>query len=286
MHNSFRITDDRFTKERTDLYDLIFEIQFSRFRFIVCSGDSVIWFEDHFLGLENDVEATLEKTSEIIKNHDFLSVKDWKTIRVISDFQLHIIIPAGNFKGNNINEYIQVAFPSIKLSDFELFSEKIDAQIIVYALMKKVNELFTKMYPQLIVSFTTPTVIGLTHFCKNDPANATCVVSDVFFDLYHRNGKSKLITVERLPLKELHRLPSNKKSLNIYGEITPYSTVYKYLEEKFESIEIGSLQKAGQFSPKFVDIACHRYFTLISSLEQRYPYEEGSDRITFAEKTN
>lgn len=263
MNNSFRITDDRFSAERTDLYDLVFEVQFSRIRFIVRSGDQLLWLEDHFLGYSNDIGACIAHYTRLLEEHPFLSVRFWKSVKLVSDFQIHTLIPADAFEPSKAATYLMLAYPTARADDFEVSSEPVLNQYLVTGTLRQINRLFIERYPRL--SIVSGLVAGLKYFSRLSPDQTLGVISDSFIDLYYQNGKSQTLVAVKSPIRNLEKIRAQTSALVLSGEVTPFSTAFEILKEKFKTVIISpGTPSAGQ-SERFQDIPEHRYFTLLNS---------------------
>jgi hypothetical protein len=266
MNNCFKITDERFNTDRTDFYDLIFEIQFSRFRFIILSNDSVIWLEDHYLGIENDLPTTLEKIKNIFTTHSFLKIPYWKSIKVISDFQVHTLLENNSHTSSKNEEYIKICFPTINLSYFEVYSEKAGNHTVVFALVKTANQLFREYYPEGKFHFTSSTYVGINYNSSLATENTLCILSDSYLNSFYLNPKTKTPITTRIPLSQISTFQPPSQSLKIYGEITPYSTAYRLLNDRYTNIIMGETPNEGKLPIGFTEVSSQRYFTLMAAL--------------------
>ena len=266
MTNCFKITDERFSTDRTDFYDLIFEVQFSRFRFLIQSNDSVIWLEDYYLGNENNLTSTSEKIKEIFLNHSFLKNPYWKSIKVISDFQVHTLLAESSYQQAKNEEYIRISYPTIRLADFEIFSDKAENHVIIFALIKSINDIFREVYPEGKFQFTSSTSVGLNYYASSECKDALWVISDSFVDQFYKNPKTKTLISSKTPVRSISSLNLPTENLKVYGEITPYSTAYEIIRERFKNVTIGETPNEDKFSVVFSEVAGQRYFTLMASL--------------------
>jgi hypothetical protein len=266
MTNCFKITDERFSTDRTDFYDLIFEVQFSRFRFIIQSNDSVIWLEDYYLGTENNLEATSEKIEEIFFNHSFLKNPYWKSIKVISDFQVHTLLAENSYQESKNEEYIRISYPTIRLTDFEIFNQKAGNHVVIFALIKSVNDIFRKNYPEGKFQFTSGTSVGLSYYASSENKDALWVISDSFVDQFYKNPKTKTLICSKTPIRHISSINLTGENLKVFGEITPYSTAYGLLVGRFKNVTVGETPNEDRLSSGFSEIAAQRYFTLMASL--------------------
>lgn len=253
-------TDDRFSAERTDLYDLTFEIQFTRLRFVVRSGGQLIWLEDHFLGYSNDIAACEKAITALLETHSFLHIQFWKSVKLISDLQIHTLVPSSHFAADNARKYLELTFPAADMEQLDLISETIHDQTLVTGTVRSVNALFSTRYPNLTVTSTL--AVGLKHFCSRNATPAMGVISETFFDLYYQNSKNKMMVVIKSPLRNLSRLTG--PDLLLFGEVTPYSRSYSLLKSQFRSLVLGDITGAETLPESFSELPPQRYFTLLS----------------------
>ncbi|MBX2951792.1 MAG: DUF3822 family protein [Leadbetterella sp.] len=258
MNNCFRITDDRFSAEHTDLYDLTFEVQFTRLRFVVRSGGQLIGLEDHFLGYSNDISTCERAITALLETHPILSIRFWKTVKLISDLQIHTLVPSAQFKAENAPKYLELTFPTADMQELELVTETIHHQTLVSGTVRSVNTIFRDRYPDL--TLTSALAVGLNHFSRLDTAVTMGVISETFFDLYYLNTKNKMRMVIKSPLRNLAQLTG--PDLLLYGEITPYSRSYHQLKSQFRSLVLGEITEA--LPEKFSELPPQRYFTLLA----------------------
>lgn len=267
MDTCFKITDDRFSTERTDLYDLVFEIQFSRLRFLVRSGDQLLWLEDHFLGNTNDISAFMSQCTGVLNQHPFLQIPFWKSVRLVTNFQIHTLLPSSVFTSSKAEKYLTLAYPSVRFSDFEINYEEVSSQYVITGTVAKINRLFRERYPD--VKVISAIAVGLQYFSTLSPDQSLAIVSDSFIDLYYQNGKSKTLVAEKLPVKNLDHIQAFTPVLVLSGEVTPFSGPYGILKEKFHTVIISGTTPAGVPAEKFRDFPEHRYFTLLNTGTQR-----------------
>lgn len=264
MNNSIRITDDRFSTERTDIYDLVFEVQFSRMRFMVRSDDQVLWLEDHFSGNSNDIGACIAQYTRLLEEHPFLSARFWKSIKLVTDFQIHTLIPSEAFEPSKAEAYLMLAYPTARPDDFEVNSDLVLNQYLITGTIREINRLFTERYPR--ISIVSALAVGLKYFSGlSSPDQTLGVVSDSFIDLYYRNGKSPTPIAVKWPIRNLEMISAHTSALILSGEVTPFSKAFEILKEKFTTVTINpDTYGAGQ-SDSFRDIPEHRYFTLLNA---------------------
>jgi len=255
------ITDDRFSAARTDLYDLIFEIQFSRLRFMVRSGEQLLWLEDHFLGNSNDVASLITKCITLLEQHSFLNTRFWKSVRLVSDLQVHTLVPDSAFEASKAGEYLMLAYPTARLTDFEISYEPVLDQQIVTGTLRQVNGTFRNYYPGLRVVSSIAAAAG--YFSRMAPEQTLGVISDRFIDLFYLKGKNKTLRAEKTAIKNIRNKRITTPVLVLFGEVTPFSTSYGLLKEKFETVIIGRLPQPAETN--FREFPEHRYFRLLNT---------------------
>lgn len=263
MNDCFKITDDRFSAERTDLYDLIFEIQFSRVRFVVRSGGLLLWLEDHFLGNSNDITGCLAKCSVLLDQHPFLGTRFWKSVRLVSSLQIHTLVPVSGFEPSKAETYLKLTYPTATFTDFEVNSEPVLSQQVVTGTLRQINRFFRDRYPGLVL--VSSIAEGAKHFSGLAPDQTLGLISDSFIDLIYLKGKSKTLTAEKSPARGLGKIRAFTPALVLFGEITPFSASYGILKDKFQTVTIGGTFRQTEFSEPFQNIPLHRYFTLLHS---------------------
>lgn len=256
-----KITDDRFSVARTDSYDLIFEIQFSRLRFMVRSGEQLLWLEDHFLGNSNDVATLVTKCTALLDHHSFLNTRFWKSVKLVSDLQVHTLIPAADFDASKAEEYLMLTYPTARLTDFEISYDPVLNQQVVTGTLRQLNSIFRNYYPGLQVVSSIAATAG--YFSRMAPEQTLGVISDRFIELFYLNGKNKTLRAEKTAVKNIRNTKITTSVLVVFGEVTPFSTSYGLLKEKFETVTIGQLpHPAGINLREFPE---HRYFRLLNT---------------------
>ncbi len=263
MDNCFKITDDRFQIENIEQYNLVFEIQFSRLRFALAHNSTIFWLEDYFLGLENDIDMVIYQIRTIIENHSFLKAAYWKTIHVVSDFEINTLIPKELFTQQNLHTYIESAFPTSDNKEFEYSHSNTTKQIFVFGLLKKINNTFREIYNARQIFFESASAINLNYYCQAGIDNFS-TISETSVTFYKTAPKSKLITTLKVGVQEIGLLPTTNNSITVFGEITPFSHIYQQMEEHGYQVLFKELPVEIKLSQYFADIATQRYFHILS----------------------
>ena len=261
MNNYLKITDDRFAAERTDLYDLHLEIQFSHFRFMVKSGEQPLWLEDHFLGYSNNITTCLAKCAALLEQHPFLRTALWKRVKLASALQIHTLVPTPVFDAAKAATYLELTYPAALPADFEISFEPVLNQQVITGCLQEINRFFREYYPDL-----TPLSIvaeGAKYLHPLSPDLTFGLISDSFIDLIYRKGKNQDLTTEKILTRNLNDIIAPTSTLVLFGEITPFSTRFKLLEEKFKTVIPGTPAAAEEWTGNFRNIPAHRYFTLL-----------------------
>lgn len=262
MHNCFKITDDRFHIENIEQYNLVFEIQFSRLRFVLAQNATIFWLEDYFLGLENDIDTVIYRIRTIIENHPFLKATYWKTIHIVSDFEINTLIPKELFLEKNLNCYIETAFPTSESNEFEYSYSSTKKQIFVFGLLKRINNTFREIYKDKEIFFESASAISLNYYDQSG-SEYLCTISETFITLYKTAPKSKLITSLKVGFQEIGLLPAIDNPITVFGEITPFSHTYQQMEAHGYQILFKELPAEIKLSQYFADIATQRYFHIL-----------------------
>ncbi len=258
-NNTFKITDERFSTEYTERYDLTLEVQYSRLRFTVKHGEELLVLEDHFLGQGHDLTACLSRCAALIEHHPFLGLPSWKGVQLLSDFEIHTLVPAPVFLPSLAERYLALAYPSAPVTDFDVYSEAVSGHYLVSGTPKKVTRLFTMVYSGLAP--LSSLAVQARYFARNFTHLAMGVASDHFVTLYAMKGKNKTLNIERIPVRNLPNLSTSASELILFGEITPFSASYGVMKEKFQAVRIGHTPPPSEHPDS---IPWHRYFTLLS----------------------
>lgn len=258
-NNTFKITDERFSAEYTERYDLTLEVQYSRLRFTVKYGDELLVLEDHFLGQGHDLTACLSRCTALIEHHPFLGHPSWKSVQLLSDFEIHTLVPAPFYRPSLADSYLALAYPSASVKDFDMYSGAVSDHYLVSGTPKKVTRLFTTLYPGL----GTPSSLAIQagYFAQKYTHLTMGMVSDHFVTLYTMKGKNKFLNIEKIPIRNLPGLPASASELVLFGEITPFSASYRVMEEKFQTVRIGHTPPPSGHTDS---TPWHRYFTLLT----------------------
>lgn len=252
------IRDERFSTDHTDQYHLVFEIQYSSFRFMVKADEQVFWLEDHFLGNSNDLATCLKKCSHILKAHPFLPIPNWRTVRVISDLQLYTLIPSQAFTPAHVSEYLEHTYPAARISDFEITNQSVSSHQLIMGTPLMIYDFFAQYYPNVV---TLSALAGaIKHLTTLHPDQTLGIIGDTFITLCCVTGKNKVLRTRKMPLDSLSEITAHTPHLTLYGEVTPFSRTFLKLEEKFDSVTIGEWS-----GPLAQDLPWHRYFTLLNA---------------------
>ena len=119
--NVYQISDERFSIEQIENYDLFIEAHSNRFKFILREKSSkiIIWLEDHYFGPLESEEEYLQKVKDLFNNHLFLKANFWNSIEVLSDASpFFCLIPNDFFNPLLSENYLKAHFSSLETSDF------------------------------------------------------------------------------------------------------------------------------------------------------------------------
>jgi hypothetical protein len=254
----FQIKDDRFTLERSDAYELLLEIQRTRFRLVIKSGAENLYLEDHFLGLCETESKTLLQANKIMEEHPFLTKRTWKEVFLFSDFQIHTLLPSE--MGTSPEQYLPIAYPTAPVRELDFSYVPLQKQILHFASLKAINQTIRGHFPNLQLSSSTATSLHYTYRAQSD----VLFLTDTFADSCTYLPKAQSIAVKRVLLSDLDSLSSHKNALAVFGEVTPYSPLFERIVRIFPEAKIGEWNREDELSNKYSKLAQHRYFSLLA----------------------
>ena len=98
------------------------------------------------------------------------------------------------------------------------------------------------------------------------------VLSDTWIEAIVKNPITKDLKIEKLStqsnsfLDVLGRIEKEGELKNlIFGEITPFSNIYKVIKQKLKALEFGTIPKGTKLSQYFEELPEQRYFTLFAN---------------------
>jgi Protein of unknown function (DUF3822) len=274
-HKVFKITDDRFSVDLIDQHDLVFELNLSRFRFIIKNNhtNTVIWLEDYYLGLHNTLEKVIESVTEIIKKHEFLVANFWKSLKVLSQNPFFCTVPQELYEESQSDNYLTVLFPDLDSNLFLIEARAINnsEDYFISAFPKTLISFFETMYPQKQIDykFSIFEVLNLFNNDKQFEAKNLFLFDDIYINTLFISTITNKLVIENLNLdsKNLNDFllnvttKGNANSL-LFGEITPFSKNYKQISQITKAIAIGKTPLKVKLSQYFVEVTDHRYLTL------------------------
>jgi hypothetical protein len=250
------LVDDRFNPVRCDAYDLYIEIQFNRLRFIAKKDEEILCLEDHFLGVCTDPAQTSVQVDKLMAIHPFLSRKDWKSVHLISQLQVHAVVPT-EARGD-AEKYLSLVFNGIHTDNFTFFSEVFEKQTLHIGTLTSIFRTFQKYYER--IELHSPLAAGLRLTLER--RSPQIIISDQFLDYYYYYPKKGSVSIRRIPLKDLETLDIENHPTTLWGEITPFGNLYNQLKEKITEIEMGNINKG--IANFYSEIPQHRYITLLN----------------------
>lgn len=250
------LVDDRFNPVRCDAYDLYIEIQFNRLRFIAKKDEEILCLEDHFLGVCTDPTHTSVQVEKLMAIHPFLCRKDWKSVHLISQFQIHALVPTEAF--GEAEKYLCLVFNDINKDNFIFFSEVIEKQTLHIGTLESIYQAFQKYYER--IELHSPMTAGLRLTLERKKHQI--IISDHFLDYYFYYPKKGSVSVRRIPLIDLEELDVENQPTTLWGEITPYGNLFNQIKEKIKDIEMGSINRG--IANIYSELPQHRYITLLN----------------------
>lgn len=274
--NAYIIKDDRFTIEQIDFHEVYFEISISRFKFYLLNtqNETIVWLEDHFLGLENTIEESSEKIKIIITSHEFLAARFWKNI--YADFLSPFLIQIPQeFKDYNEKHFFEISFPNLPLDLFEIgrFEITNNENYHVWAYPKIIKEELLNIYLNREVN-VQPLIEKLISKIENEKRlkrkNQSLFHFDDLYLTIIQTDINNNLNVEVYPIKNIiskkewrASLENSQNDIIMTGEITTFSSFFKNAKSINQKVEIGNTAKNRKLSQYFMDLPIHRYFGMI-----------------------
>lgn len=273
--NIFKVTDDRFSIDRIEDYDLLMEVQQTRFKFLLRekSSKTIIWLEDHYLGSNNSPETFEFKLKKIFAEHEFLKANFWNSINLTVDFPCFCSIPKDFYVEKLSQNYLKVQYPDLASVEFEIETIKIKDEYLIFSVPKKTISLFENYFPSKVVSFSNSLLNSIKYFYGHERIQNKnlLILNDEWLEAIYIEPKTGSIKTEKITLKSknlygfLNEIEKNGqlKTL-IFGEITPFSAIYRVIKEKLKALEFGGIPRNSKLSQYFSEIPEQRYFTLLN----------------------
>lgn len=250
--------DDRFSLERSDAYDLLLEVQRTRFRFALKLGAETLYLEDHFLGLHETATETIAALCALVDQHPFLTRSAWKEIFLFSDFQLHTLLPAE--LGKTPAEFLQIAYPTAPATELDFSYVPLQKQYLHFASLKTVHQAVAAYFPGVQLRSATATALHYAYRAQSD----VLYVTDRYADSCTYLAKPQAVAVRRVRLADLRTLPSHKNAVAVFGEVTPYSALFEEIRGIYPQAKMGEWTGEDELSGKYSTVPQHRYFSLLA----------------------
>ncbi|MCP9763432.1 DUF3822 family protein [Lacihabitans soyangensis] len=273
--NIFKVTDDRFSIERIEDYDLLMEIQQTRFKFLLREKNSktVIWLEDHYLGSNNSPEVLEKKLKTVFAEHEFLKANFWNSISLTIDFPCFCSIPQDFYDSKLANNYLKIQYPELIPSEFEIVNFKLNEDYLLFGIPKRTISFFQNYYPSRLIAYSNSLLNSLKYFHGHERIQNKnlLILNDEWLEAIYKEPKTGNIKTEKITLKSKNlRVFLNEietqgqiKTL-IFGEITPFSSIFRIIRDKLKALEFGGLPRNIKLSQYFSEIPEQRYFTLMN----------------------
>lgn len=272
--NIFKITDERFSIERIEDFDLLIEVHKTRLKFILRDKITltVIWLEDHFMGNIETIDEIQHNLNQVFRDHEFLKANFWNKLAVAIDFPCYCTVPKELYEPKLRDTYLKLLYPDLELSDFKKSTLEIQNYVYIFLIPQNIISVFQKVYSQEKIDFTNSTSNILKYFnnheriqnknillLNDETLEAIFIEANTGFLITEKinlNSSSLMIFLDEIETK------GQLKTL-IFGEITPFSSYYKVIKNKLKALEFGSIPKNVKLSQYFSEIPEQRYFSLL-----------------------
>jgi hypothetical protein len=252
------------------------EVQQTRFKVLLREKTSktIIWLEDHYLGSNNRPEALETKLKKIFTEHEFLKANFWNSINLTVDFPCFCSIPQDFYVEKSSPNYLKIQYPDLDFSEFEIETIKIKDEYLIFTVPKKTVSLFESYFPEKTIAFSNSLLNSIKYFYSHERIQNKnlLILNDEWLEAIYIEPKTGSIKAEKINLKSkslsgfLNEIEKNGqlKTL-IFGEITPFSSIYKVIKDKLKALEFGAIPRNIKLSQYFSEIPEQRYFTLFNT---------------------
>ncbi len=273
--NIFKVADDRFSIDRIEDYDLMMEIQQTRFKFMLREklSKTIVWLEDHYLGTHNNLDALEAKLEKVFAEHEFLKANFWNSISFTMDFPCFCTVPQEFYFDKLCPHYLKVEFPEIDINEYEIETFKLKEEYFIFAIPKKTISIFQKYFPNKPLNFSNSFLNSIKYFHGHERIQNKnlLILNDDWLEAIYTEPKTGKIKTEKITLKSknlrtfLTEIEKNGqlKTL-IFGEITPFSAIYRLIRDRLKALEFGGIPRNCKLSQYFSEIPEQRYFTLLN----------------------
>ncbi|MBK9933913.1 MAG: DUF3822 family protein [Cytophagaceae bacterium] len=272
MEPIFKITDDRFDSELIDQYDLVVEWQDSRLKIALKNKKNGIffWFEDYFLGNYSTFDNSIIDISKIFNSHQFLKANFWNSITFLIHTPLFVKIENIFFDSHiPAIDYLKAVFPQIIESEIRAEAIEIGDSHFVFGISENIFTFLSETYQNKTINIKPKLAhLAETLTKKGFLSNSNLLIlNDKWFDLIIISDGN--FSIKKMPFlsneikrKYIELLRHGNQKTYLYGEITPFSHVYKKIKSEIDNIEIGKLPSGNRFSQYFEEMPEQRHLSL------------------------
>lgn len=273
--NVYKVIDDRFSIDRIEDYDLLIEVQQTRLKFLLreTSSKTTIWLEDHYL-VSNYDPATFEgNLRAIINEHEFLKANFWNSIYVTVHFPFYGVIPKEFFSPDLSEKYLKLLYPELAVENYQTENLSIRVDQFIFLIPLDLKKLFLSYYPSKNIVFSNTFANALKYFEKHERIQNKnlIIINDNWIEAIYLEPKTGHLKTEAVSLKSkmltdfLSEIEENGQLKTvIFGEITPFSSIYRLIKNKLKALEFGGIPRNCKLSQYFSEVPEQRYFTLLN----------------------
>jgi hypothetical protein len=273
--NVFKITDERFSIERIEDYDLLIEVQQTRLKFLLRETNSktIIWLEDHYLGASSSSSSLELKLKNIYSQHEFLKANFWNKIEITIHFPFYGVIPNAFFSRDLSEKYLKIQYPELDFEKYKIEEILVKDENFLFLIPKELISIFQNYYPTKQLRFSNTLANAIKYFETHERIQNKnlIIINDSWLEAIYIEQKTGIIKTEAVSLKSkllvavLSEIEKNGqlKTL-IFGEITPFSSIYRLIKNRLKALEFGGIPRNCKLSQYFSEVPEQRYFTLLN----------------------
>jgi len=278
-----KIKDDKFTPDEIGQYNLSMQLNTSIFRICITDSETnrCLFIEDYTLENILYPEQLIEQLNHIFEQHEVLQAGFWKTIKLAIKELDFSLIPTTLFDKQYAKDYLKInSGKQVEEEDIFYYSQKSTDAISIFSANKKIINWISAHYPGkaiTVIHHTTPLIEGILYDSKGESEKrvfahveqkvVTIVVRSAkgleFCNSFYFSSSEDFIYFVLFVYHQLNLNPE-KNVLQLFGEITTDSDIYKKLLTYIRNVSFGDKPTSMQFGYQFDELFDHRFFDLYS----------------------
>jgi Protein of unknown function (DUF3822) len=283
LEASVVVESKHFDIARLPSYHLCIEVGDNRFRFCVTDAlKRCLWLEDYSLGTLFTEPQLLASLHLLYKQHKFLALNNWKHISVSFNSPYFTLIPDDFFRKEYTSSYLSTIRGNALRSQEVALSQHItsigayNTFVADRAVWDWMLNTYSMHNPEAVHQ-TTALINGCMAQSNTKAPTVLLYFEDDYLTIAVTEQK-KLLLCNKFSYKVAQdmgyfvlfvltnlKLKPSEVSCVLYGEITPYSEDYQWLQRFLPDLVLGQNPKSISFGEEFDDLLEHRYYSLYTA---------------------